>query len=208
MTMSRRDFIKKVGMSTLGLALAVSGCGSDATAKPADAAASQVKTAATAAAGGKRVLVAYFSWSGNTRALANTIHQKVGGDIVEIVPEKAYPQEYQATVDQAKAEQQQNARPAITTKVDLSQYDVVMLGYPNWWGSMPMPVHTFISENNWQGKTVLPFFTHGGGGVQRCYSDLQAAITGASFGEYLCLSGGSAANAGSQVDSWLSNNNL
>lgn len=153
---------------------------------------------------GKKILVAYFSWSGNTKAVAEEIHKQVGGDIVEIVPATPYSETYSVTVAKAKTEQEAGARPAISTKIaDFEQYDTIYLGYPNWWGSMPMPVATFIDTYKMSGKKVAPFFTHGGGGVQRCMSDLEARAQGANFTDYLCLSGSSAKNAQGQIKSWL-----
>ena len=153
---------------------------------------------------GKKILVAYFSWSGNTKAVAEEIHKQVGGDIAEIVPATPYSETYSVTVAKAKAEQAAGARPAISTKIaDFEQYDTIYLGYPNWWGSMPMPVATFIDTYKMSGKKVAPFFTHGGGGVQRCMSDLEARVQGAKFTYYLCLSGSSAKNSQGEITSWV-----
>lgn len=206
--MNRRDFLKLAGVSLLSLAALTMGCGSFNAAK-ADAPAPKVKQSTSEGASqnmnnGKKILVAYFSWSGNTKAVAEEIHKQVGGDIVEIVPATPYSETYSVTVAKAKAEQAANARPAISTKIaDFDKYDVVFLGYPNWWGSMPMPVATFIDTYKMSGKKVAPFFTHGGGGVQRCMSDLEARAQGAKFTDYLCLSGSSAKNSQGEITSWV-----
>ena len=206
--MNRRDFLKLAGVSLLSLAALTMGCGSFNAAK-ADAPAPKVKQSTSEGASqnmnnGKKILVAYFSWSGNTKAVAEEIHKHVGGDIVEIVPATPYSETYSVTVAKAKAEQAANARPAISTKIaDFEQYDTIYLGYPNWWGSMPMPVATFIDTYKMSGKKVAPFFTHGGGGVQRCMSDLEARAQGANFTDYLCLSGSSAKNSQGEITSWV-----
>ena len=110
----------------------------------------------------------------------------------------------ETTKNEAKAEQAANARPAISTKIaDFDKYDVVFLGYPNWWGSFPMPVATFVETYKLDGKTVAPFFTHGGGGEQRCLSDLQKLTPNAKFTQDLVLSGSSSKNAQGQIKSWL-----
>lgn len=207
--MKRRDFLKQSAFALAGLAMLSLGCGSDKTAK-ADAPQPNVKQSTNEGASqsmnntGKKILVAYFSWSGNTKAVAEEIHKQVGGDIVEIVPATPYSETYSVTVAKAKAEQAAGARPAISTKIaDFEQYDTIYLGYPNWWGSMPMPVATFIDTYKMSGKKVAPFFTHGGGGVQRCLSDLQKLTPNAKFTQDLVLSGSSAKNAQGQIKSWL-----
>lgn len=206
--MNRRDFLKLAGVSLLSLAALTMGCGSFNAAK-ADAPAPKVKQSTSEGASqnmnnGKKILVAYFSWSGNTKAVAEEIHKQVGGDIVEIVPATPYSETYSVTVAKAKAEQAANARPAISTKIaDFDKYDVVFLGYPNWWGSFPMPVATFVETYKLDGQTVAPFFTHGGGGEQRCLSDLQKLTPNAKFTQDLVLSGSSAKNAQGQIKSWL-----
>lgn len=157
----------------------------------------------------KKVLVAYFSWSGNTKTLAQTIQAKTGGDIYEIIPETPYSETYAVTVAKAKQEQLSNARPAIKNNLpNVADYDVVFLGYPNWWGSYPMPVATFVEKFQWQGKTIAPFFTHGGGGIQNCERDLKRIAPAAGFTAPLVLAGNTARNAGSDVDTWLKNINL
>lgn len=206
--MNRCDFLKLAGISLLSLAALTLGCGNDNTAK-ADTPAPKVKQSTNEGASqnmnnGKKILVAYFSWSGNTKAVAEEIHKQVGGDIVEIVPATPYSETYSVTLAKAKAEQAGNARPAISTKIaDFDKYDVVFLGYPNWWGSFPMPVATFVETYKLDGKTVAPFFTHGGGGEQRCLSDLQKLAPNAKFTQDLVLSGSSAKNAQGEIKSWV-----
>ena len=157
---TRRFFLKQATTGALALGLfPLMGCA------PAWGAAAKTPAApgATGAAPGGKPLVVYFSRSGNTRRLAELIHKRVGGDILEITPVTPYPADYQATVDQAKREQADNARPAVNTKIaDPGQYSVIFLGYPNWWSSMPMPVWTFVEQNGLDGKTIAPFCTHGG----------------------------------------------
>ena len=206
--MNRRDFLKLAGISLLSLAALTLGCGNDNTAK-ADTPAPKVKQSTNEGASqnmnnGKKILVAYFSWSGNTKAVAEEIHKLVGGDIVEIVLATPYSETYIVTLAKAKAEQVANARPAISTKIaDFDKYDVIFLGYPNWWGSLPMPVATFVESYKLDGKTVAPFFTHGGGGEQRCLSDLQKLAPNAKFTQDLVLSGSSAKNAQGEIKSWV-----
>ncbi len=154
-----------------------------------------------------RALVVYFSHSGNTRALAQQIHAQVGGDLVEIVPVKPYPADYGSCVDQAKKEKAAQARPAITVQGldSLDAYSTIYLGYPNWWSTYPMPVATFLSQRDFSGKRVIPFCTHGGGGLGTSVSDLRAALPKARIGKPFACPGGSvrSASTASRVKEWL-----
>lgn len=108
----------------------------------------------------KKVLVAYFSWSGNTKEAAKYIAGKVGADEFEIVREKPYPKEYEACTEDAKAEKEKNEWPAIKGRVaGMEAYDVVFIGVPVWWYTAPMPVFTFLEQYDFKGKTVIPFCT-------------------------------------------------
>ena len=126
-----------------------------------------------------KVLVAYYSYSGNTKEVAEAIHEKVGGDIFEIKTEGTYPDEYRPMTVQAKKEIEDGWRPKLTTSVaDISKYDVVFLGSPNWWGTITPQVSSFLESYDLNGKTVVPFITHGGGGVQNTIRDMTAQCKG------------------------------
>lgn len=141
--------------------------------------ANAAETAADNNTAAKKILVAYYSYSGNTKEVAEAIHQKVGGDIFEIKTEGSYPQEYRQMTQQAKKEIQDGFRPKLTTQVaDISQYDIVFLGSPNWWGTITPQVSSFLETYNLSGKKVIPFITHGGGGVQNTISDMTAQCKG------------------------------
>ena len=160
-------------------------------------------SAAQAAEG--KVLVAYFSWGGNTASVAKAIAGALGAELFEIKTAKPYPKDYNATLDVAKAEQARNDRPELSTHVgDMGQYDTVFLGYPNWWGTLPMPIFTFLEEYDFAGKRVIPFVTHGGSSFGRSLSDIRKLAPKAELEEKgLSLSGSRAAGAGNQIVSWL-----
>ena len=111
----------------------------------------------------KKILVAYFSHTQTTKKVALEIHQRVGGDIFKIETVQAYPAEHRETVDFAEKERDSNARPALKAKVEnMESYDVIFLGYPIWWYTLPMSLFTFLESYDLSGKTIIPFSTHGG----------------------------------------------
>lgn len=153
---------------------------------------------------GKKVLIAYFSHSGNTKAIANHIKNLTGGDLFEIEVAKPYPTEYRACTEVAKKEKETNARPELKTKVkNMEEYDLLFIGYPNWWGTMPMPILTFLESYKLDGKIVIPFCTHGGGGEQNCFKDFVKNTNKAVNKKGFLTSGGMAASARQQVEKWL-----
>ena len=124
-----------------------------------------------------RILIAYFSWSGNTRIAAQTIQKATGGTLFEIKPVKEYPTDRNICVKHAQYECLKGIKPEIAAKPDdFAKYEVVFVGSPNWWGTMAPPLLTFLTGCDFSGKTVVPFFTHGGGGAQNCGRDVHKAL--------------------------------
>lgn len=122
-----------------------------------------------------KILIAYYSYSGNTKEVAEAIHEKIGGDLFEIKTEGTYPEEYRPMTLQAKEEIQENYRPKLTNSVaDIEKYDIIFVGSPNWWGTITPQVSSFIESYDLKGKNVIPFITHGGGGVQNTITDMTA----------------------------------
>ena len=152
---------------------------------------------------GKKVLVAYFSWGGNTRTVAKLIHEKTGGDLFEIKKDTPYPKDYKPTVDIGKQEKEQDARPKLAGPLpDLKQYDVILLGYPIWWYIEPMPVKTFVEAQDLSGKTILPFATSGGSGIEGSVADLRKTLPKSQVKDGLL------ANMTGGIDRWLKENGL
>lgn len=149
-------------------------------------------------------LVVYFSRSGNTRKVAQLIHRQVGGDLVELKTLQPYPEDYDACVDQAKKEQEQQARPELATQIaDMDRYRTIFVGYPNWWGTMPMALFTFFETYDFSGKTIAPFCTHGGSRMGRSEDDIRRLCPKARVLRGLPVRGRSAASAGKDVEAWL-----
>ena len=151
-----------------------------------------------------KVLVAYFSHSGNTREVARQIAETTGGELFEIVPAKPYPAEYQAVVDQAKREVEAGARPELKTRVgDMSQYDVVFVGSPCWWYTIAPPVATFLASCDFAGKTVVPFMTHEGSRMGRSEADIRKLCPRSTVPDGLPVRGGSARSSKDAVTEWI-----
>lgn len=151
-----------------------------------------------------KMLIAYFSWSGNTRSIAEQIHKKVGGDLVEIEPVRPYSRDYNTCLDEARRDQDNKARPELKTKIDnMAQYDVVFLGYPNWWATIPMPIASFLEQYDFQGKTIVPFVSHGGGRLGQSVTDIAKLSPGSSITEALSVSYSGGSSLSGDIDAWL-----
>lgn len=166
----------------------------------------------------KKILVAFFSRAGenyavghiekgNTHIIAEMIAAETDGDLFHIEPVTPYPDDYTECTEVAKQELNVKARSAIKGDIKVEDYDIIFIGYPNWWGDMPMPVYTFIEKHSWQGKTVIPFCTHEGSGLSGTENKLKAACQGATVLKGLAVRGATAQNAQAQakesVNNWL-----
>lgn len=149
-------------------------------------------------------LVAYFSWSGNTRQVAQIIQQEVGGDLFEIIPAAPYTDDYNALLDIARQEQAEAARPELAEQVEnWDSYEVVFVGYPNWWSDAPMAVYTFLESYDWTGKTMVPFNTSASGGFGRSLDGLAESAAGAAVLEGLSFTERTQGDAQNRVSDWL-----
>ena len=151
-----------------------------------------------------RILIAYYSHSGNTEEIANKIRELVGGDIFRIVPVEKYPRSYQEVLKVSKVEIANGVKPALEGVVDdMEQYDTIFIGSPNWYSTIAPPVATFVSEYDFSGKTVIPFVTHGGGGVAHCITDIKKLIANTSMLEGFVISGSRTGRAKQELEDWL-----
>ena len=154
--------------------------------------------------GGGKVLEVYFSHSGNTRKIAEKIQSKTDAKLFEIKTVNAYSDDYNTVLDEAKAELNDRARPELSEKVtDMSQYQTVIIGYPIWWGDMPMAVYSFLDDYDLSGKTVLPFCTHGGSGLSGTDQSIQSEEKDAKVTDGLAISDSALDDADGDIDQWL-----
>ncbi len=165
--------------------------------------------AETQTAGDGNILIAFFSWGGNTRGVAEEIKAQTGADLFEIELVNPYSTDYNTVLDQAQHDQNIQARPELSNHVeDFEQYETILLGYPNWWASIPMPIASFLEEYDFTGKTIIPFCSHGGGRFGQSLTAIAKLAPNATMGEGLLIhySGGSALSA--DVEAWLELNNI
>ena len=165
------------------------------------------RSAGAAEAGRSKIMIVYYSWSGNTRAIAGQIHQKVGGDIVELELVKPYSTNYNTCLDEAKRDQAAQARPELKTRIaNFERYDTIIIGYPNWWASIPMPIATMLESYDFSGKTVIPFCSHGGGRLGQSVTDIAKLAPKTVIKEALSVHYGGGSSLSSEIDAWLRKN--
>jgi len=165
-----------------------------------------------------KILIAYFSRRGNnylngritnlaignTEIVAQKIQKLMGGDLFEIKPVKQYPEDYYETIEIAKEEKRKNARPELANRLeDISSYEVVFLGYPNWWGTMPMTVFTFLESYDFSGKNIAPFCTHEGSGLGSSERDIKKLCPNANVLPGLAIRGSNVNRADKDIQNWL-----
>ena len=232
---TRRSFVKYAGVALAGGALfGLAACGGEApagsasasqasepaesssTSAPAASESTSSSTAATAASG--TAAVVFYSRigenyqvgvieEGNTAKVAKEIAAQTGADLIEVKPVQAYPDGYDECCDVALAEQEDNARPELVEIPDLSAYDTIYLGYPIWWGDLPMFMYTLLENGDFAGKTILPFCTHEGSGLSGTPANIASACPDAEVGEGMDLRGKTAQESPDEVQSavadWL-----
>ncbi len=171
--------------------------------------ASALETPAEPAEEAGGTLIAYFSWSGNTEQMAQMIQAETGGTLFKIEPATPYTDDYDTLLDVARQEQADNARPELASQVeDWDSYDVVFVGYPDWWSDAPMLIYSFLEAYDWAGKTLVPFCTSGGSGFGQSLDQLPESAPGATILEGLHVSGSSVDSAGEDISAWIDGLNL
>ncbi|MDT8719016.1 flavodoxin [Clostridium sp. 19966] len=166
----------------------------------------------------KKVLIAYFSRRGanysngrivnlvvgNTEVAAKMIEEETNGDLFEIEADYDYPADYKECTEVAKHELSGNVRPNLTDHLkNIEDYDVIFLGYPNWWGTMPMPVFSFLEEYYFDEKIIMPFCTHEGSGMGHSEKDIKKLCHNAEVKNGLSIHGSSVKNAKNSIVNWI-----
>lgn len=158
--------------------------------------------------GNSNVLVAYFSWSGNSQQMGRWIAEETGGDLFRIIPSESYGDDYNACADRAKNELDNEIRPKLSEHIDaevMAQYDVIYIGFPVWWYDLPMPVWTFLEEYDLTGKTIIPYFSHNGSSNGANSVNRVAELAdGATVltGDALSIRGSSVAGSEKEIKEW------
>ena len=146
---------------------------------------------------------------GNTEIVAGKIMNQIDADMFKIEMKNPYSKEYNPCIEEAKKDKQSNARPELFSLPDsIEEYETIILGYPNYWGTMPMAVFTFLESFSFDGKTILPLCTNEGSGMGSSEGDIKKLCPGASIRKGLSLSGSRVNSSDSQIENWLKENGL
>ena len=141
---------------------------------------------------------------GNTEVITDYIQEFTGADLFKVEPKVPYPESYMECTEVAKKERKDDARPEIKESVgDISSYDTIYIGFPNWWGTLPMPMWTQLEQLDFLGKTVKPFVTHEGSGFGRSLKDLDDLCKGAEIMNGLSIPGANVYNSKDTVKLWV-----
>ncbi len=152
----------------------------------------------------KKVLVTYFSHSGNTKVVAEKISAVLNGDLFEIKTVDSYPVKYNLVVDQAKKEFIAQYRPKLQNHIEnINNYDVIIIGYPMWWYTCPMAIFSFLEEYDFSGKVILPFCTHEGSELSSSVEDIKRVIPDAIVYEGLAIRGSKVSDSDKMIYSWI-----
>ena len=156
-----------------------------------------------------KTLIVFFSWSGNTRGIAHEIQKQTGADLFEIMLVHPYSTSYNTVRMQAQEDQHRQARPEIQDPpASIAEYDKILLGYPNWWASIPMPIATFLESYDFAGKTIVPFCSHGGGRFGQSLTAIAKLAPNAVLGEGLSVHYSGGGTLAEDVSKWLARNNV
>lgn len=141
---------------------------------------------------------------GNMEIMADYIANRTGGDKFSIQTLELYSQNYRSTTDQAKEEQNNDARPELVDNLEnIDDYDIIFLGYPNWWGTIPMPMYTFLEAYDFTGKTIIPFCSHEGSGLGSGVTDIKELCPDATILDGLAIRGSKVKESEGEILEWI-----
>lgn len=159
--------------------------------------------------GNGNTLIVFFSWGGNTKGIAQEIQSQTGADLFEIELVHPYSDDYDTVLDEAQRDQNEQARPEIKNHVDnIEKYETILLGYPNWWASIPMPIASFLEEYDFSGKTIVPFCSHGGGRSGQSLTAIAKLAPQSEIGEGLAVSYSGGSSLPDDIGKWLEQNGV
>lgn len=151
-----------------------------------------------------KTLIVYFSWGGNTRAVASHIHDLIGGDMVEVETVIPYPDTYEEVIQIAPRELESDYRPELKTNVEnMDEYDTLIVGTPIWGGHLAPAMKSFLASYDLAGKSIAPFCTHGGSGTAQSVSDIRSVCSDVTILKSLAVYGNRARNARGEIEKWL-----
>ena len=154
----------------------------------------------------KKILIAYFSFSGNTKAIAEKIQTQIGGDTFRIETKIQYPADYDETAyGIAKEQHEKGIKPELKDNGDVSSYDIIFVGTPAWWYEMAPAVKTFLTKNNFESKIIIPFITHGGGGKYQIKEEIGKFAKGSIVKEPFVVYGKGTSSIDEDIEKWLDN---
>lgn len=163
----------------------------------------------TSGKGDGNTLIVFFSWGGNTKGIAQEIQSQTGADLFEIELVHPYSDDYDTVLDEAQRDQNEQARPEIKNHVEnMDQYNTIILGYPNWWASIPMPIASFLEEYDLSGKTIVPFCSHGGGRFGQSLTAIAKLAPQSELAEGLAVSYSGGSSLSDDIAEWLEKNGV
>lgn len=150
------------------------------------------------------VLIVYYSHSGNTKRIAQIIQKITKGDIFSVLPDPAYPKDYEEVLDVTKQQRDLGSLPKLLMHLDtINQYEYIFIGTPNWWSTVSLPILSFLKNNNLMNKTIIPFITHGGGGTANIVHDMKQICPNAIFLKELSLYGDASHTTEAPIEDWI-----
>ena len=163
-----------------------------------------IKSLSTNKQSEKKMLIVFYSHTGNAKFVSEHIQALTGADVFELIPVDPYPEDVDATIVRAGEERESGRLPSLVGSIEnLADYDVIFLGSPNWFGTLSLPVQSFLKTYDLSGKTVVPFISFGGGGLMNTITDLKTLIPNATILEAFSVSRDDVKNSQADITQWL-----